>query len=98
MGPLYAYRALHERTEVRPLAPGSAKARFELSNRLDRKIYSGSITIEFAAPSGLAVFFFCNKLADSAGKLTDHWDQEYVRWEGEHLYVTARSNTILEFR
>src|SRR5437870_6630659 len=35
MGPLYAYRVIYERTEVRPLAPGSAKARFELSNRLD---------------------------------------------------------------
>jgi peptidoglycan/xylan/chitin deacetylase (PgdA/CDA1 family) len=98
MGPLYAYRAIHDRTVVRPLSPGAAKVRFELTNRLDPKIYGGSITLEFAAPSGMAVFSNGKKLADRAGQLTDHWDQEYFRREGEHLYVTARSNTILEFR
>src|SRR6266852_7924900 len=98
MGPLYAYRAIPERTEVRPLAPGSVKARFELSNRLDPKIYGGSITLEFAAPSGMAVFSNGKKLTDRPGQVTDRWDQEYIRREGEHLYVTARSNTILEFR
>ena len=51
-----------------------------------------------AARSGLAVFSNGKKLADWAGQPTDHWDQEYFRREGEHLYVTARSNTILEFR
>ncbi len=98
MGPLYAYHTIHESTEVRPLSPGSAKARFELSNHLDRKIYSGSITLEFAAPAGMSILSNGRKLAERAGEMTDHWDQEYFRREGEHLYVTARSNTILEFR
>ena len=30
--------------------------------------------------------------------MTDRWDQEYFRRDGEHLYVTVRSKTILEFR
>jgi hypothetical protein len=45
MGPLYAYRAIHDRTEVRPLPANSAKARFELSSHLDPKIYSGAVTL-----------------------------------------------------
>ena len=30
--------------------------------------------------------------------MTDRWDVEYVRREGERLFVTVRSNTTLEFR
>ena len=98
MGPLYAYRTIHDRTEIRALSSGDAKARFELSNHLDPKIYSGSITAEFVAPAGIAILSGGRKLAERADAIADRWDAEYFRREGGRLYVTARSNTILEFR
>ena len=94
MGPLYAYRVIYERTEVRPLAPGSAKARFELSNRLDPKIYSGSVTLEFAAPSGIVILGIdqnCGGWGNIRG--FPRWNVDATvakdfRW-GERLRVTA---------
>ena len=98
MGPLYAYHAIYEQTEVRTLKPGSAKARFEVSNQLDPKIYNGSITLDFIAPAGITILSHGKKLAEQSGATTDRWDQEYFRREGEHCYVTVRSNTTLEFQ
>jgi hypothetical protein len=34
----------------------------------------------------------------TSAHMTDRWDEEYVRREGERLFVTVRSNTTLEFR
>jgi peptidoglycan/xylan/chitin deacetylase (PgdA/CDA1 family) len=98
MGPLYAYRTIHDKTEVRPLGSGAAKARFQVSNTLDPKIYNGSLTLDFLAPQGTAVFSNGKKLTGQVGAVTDRWDQEYFSRDGEHLYVTVRSNTVLEFR
>jgi peptidoglycan/xylan/chitin deacetylase (PgdA/CDA1 family) len=97
MGPLYAYRTIHGRTEVRPLDAAGAKARFEVTNDLDSKIYSGSITLDFLAPAGTAIPSNGKKLPEWTGA-TDRWDQEYFRRDGEHVYVTVRSNAVLEFR
>jgi len=98
MGPLYAYHTIYEKTEVRMLKPEKAKARFELANQLDPKIYSGSITLDFIAPAETIVLSNGKKLVAQSGPVTDHWDREYFRRDGEHLYVTAGSRTILEFQ
>jgi peptidoglycan/xylan/chitin deacetylase (PgdA/CDA1 family) len=98
MGPVYAFRAIAERTEVRPTSKGNAKARFAVSNTLDRKIYNGSLTLEFAAPPSVTVTSNGKKLAERATGPTDRWDEEFVRREGDRLFVTVRSNTTLELR
>jgi peptidoglycan/xylan/chitin deacetylase (PgdA/CDA1 family) len=97
MGPAYAFRTITQRTEVKPMSNGSAKARFAVSNTLDRKIYSGSLTLEFAAPPSVTVTSNGKKLSERAG-VTDRWNEEFVRREGDRLFVTVRSNTTLEFR
>jgi hypothetical protein len=99
MGPLYAYHTIVENTEVRALSGGGAKARFAVSNNLDRKVYSGSLTLEFSAPAGMTILSDGRKLAERGkDEMTDRWNQEYFRRDGAHLYVTVLSNTTLEFR
>jgi peptidoglycan/xylan/chitin deacetylase (PgdA/CDA1 family) len=97
MGPLYAFRRLSEHTAVRALDSGRARARFEVSNDLDPKIYNGSITLDFVAPADMEVLSGGSKLPALGDALTDRWNAEYVRREGEHLYVTVRPKTMLEF-
>lgn len=98
MGPLYAYRAIFEHTEVRPISTGDAKARFAVVNDLDPRIYNGSITLEFRAPEEVAILSNGERLAERANQMTDRWDREYFRRDSEHLYVTVGPDTILEFR
>jgi hypothetical protein len=98
MGPLYAYRAIFEQTEIRPISSGAAKARFAVVNDLDPRIYNGSVTLEFRAPQDAAIVFNGKPLAERAGQATDRWDSEYFRRDGEHLYITVRPGAILEFR
>jgi hypothetical protein len=93
MGPLYAYRTIAERTQIQELAP----SRFSVVNDLDPVIYDGSITLEFQAPAGMEVFSNGRKL-EPAGDLTDRWNKEYVRRDGERWLVTVRSKTMVEFR
>lgn len=94
MGPLYAYRAIHERTEVK-----QSGAAFTVSNGLDQRIYgSGALTLEFAAPAGIAVLANGKLLPEQPNaQMTDRWDREYIRRDGARLFVTVRSNTRLEF-
>ena len=49
-------RLSSSRRRSRPLNKGRAKARFALSNKLDRKIFNGSLTLAFAAPASVEVF------------------------------------------
>jgi len=98
MGPVYAFKTIVDRTDVRQLSNGGAKARFAVSNTLDRKIYSGSLTLEFTAPPTISVLSGGAKLAERGKTFTDRWNEEYVRREGDRLFVTVRSNTTLEFR
>jgi len=98
MGPVYAFKTIVDRTDVRQLSNGGAKARFAVSNTLDRKIYSGSLTLEFTAPPTISVLSGGAKLAERGKAVTDRWNEEYVRREGDRLFVTVRSNTTLEFR
>jgi Predicted xylanase/chitin deacetylase len=98
MGPLYAYRTLHQQTDVQQIDAGPAKARFRVSNNLDRKVYNGSITLEFRAPAGTTVLSNGKRLSERTKQVTDRWNEEYFRREGETVYVTVRPNTTLEFR
>jgi peptidoglycan/xylan/chitin deacetylase (PgdA/CDA1 family) len=98
MGPLYAYHSLYEKTVVRTLARQGSKDRFQVACPLDPKIFNGSVTLDFLAPNGISVTANGRKLADHGSSLTDRWDREYFRREKEHLYVTVRPNTILEFQ
>jgi peptidoglycan/xylan/chitin deacetylase (PgdA/CDA1 family) len=98
MGPVYAFKTIVDRTDVRQLSNGGAKARFAVSNTLDRKIYSGSLTLEFTAPPTISVLSGGTKLAERGKAVTDRWNEEYVRRDGDRLFVTVRSNTTLEFR
>jgi hypothetical protein len=38
------------------------------------------------------------RLEERGIRPADRWNEEYVRREGEHLYVTVLSNTVIEFR
>jgi peptidoglycan/xylan/chitin deacetylase (PgdA/CDA1 family) len=101
MGPIYAFKTIVEKTNVRNVLPAGAigGARFTVSNDLDPKIYMGSLTLDFTAPASLSVFANGKKLAERGlQQMTDRWNEEYVRREGDHVYVTVRSNTTLEFR
>ncbi len=100
MGPIYAFRTIAEKTTVRSAATTTgAKARFVVSNDLDRRIYSGSLTLDFTAPAPVTVLADGRRLPERpTGRLTDRWNEEYVRRDGDHVFVTVRSNTTLEFR
>jgi hypothetical protein len=99
MGPLYAYKTIHDRTTVRPTGVAERTARFAVTNDLDPKVYNGSITLEFRAPARTTVASNGKALNERTGKeMTDRWADEYFRRDGEHLYVTVHSRTTLEFR
>lgn len=99
MGPLYAYRTLNEKTEVRPLEPKDGAERFVIYNDLDSKIFNNSLTLEFSFPENVALFSHGKPLAAwNQPLLTDRWNSEYFRREGEKVFVTLQPNTILEFR
>jgi peptidoglycan/xylan/chitin deacetylase (PgdA/CDA1 family) len=98
MGPLYAYKTILERTDVRLLSRKKNNTRFAVSNHLDRKIYRGSITLQFSAPPGTVILSNGTALPERNQGLTDRWDREYLRLDGDRLYVTVLSNTTLDFR
>ena len=99
MGPLYAYKTLSDKTEVTSVAaPRGAQAAFRVQTTLDTKIYNGSITLEFQAPPRLTVTSSGRRLAERAAAVTDRWTGEYVRRDGERLFVTVKPNTTVEFR
>ena len=100
MGLIYAFHTMSEKTEVRNVLPTSgAKARFTVMNDLNPKIYLGSLTLDFTAPASIGVFSKGKKLPErTAQQITDRWNEEYVRRDGDHLYVTVKPNTTLEFR
>ncbi len=77
---------------------GTPKPAFPSQNKLDQKIYNGSLTLEFTAPASVTVMSNGRKLSERATAPTDRWNEEFVRREGDRLFVTVRSNTTLEFR
>lgn len=98
MGPLYAFKTIFDKTEVRPLEATAAKARFAVSNTLDRKVYNGSLTLEFEAPGGTEAWVNGKRLSDRPAGPTDRWTGQYVRRDGDHLYVTMLPHGTLELR
>jgi hypothetical protein len=98
MGPLYGFRTIREKTEVRWLDSKDAKARLAVVNNLDAKAYPASITLEFAAPEGTQILAGGKALIERAAGPTDRWDSSYFRRSGQTVLVTVPPNTILEFR
>ena len=98
MGPLYAYRTVAERTEIRQLEPMDGAERFAVYNDLDPEIFNTSITLEFSVPERVSILSHGKALSESKRQLTIHWNSEYVRRQGDSVFVTIRPNTILEFR
>ena len=93
MGPLYAYRTVHQRTAVRP----AGQRKFLVSHDLDRRKYDGSITLEFRSPAGIRVLAAGKPLPERTTEITDRWNQQYFRRDGERVFVTVRPNTTVEF-
>ena len=99
MGLLYAYKTVVDRTTVQTIDAPQGVARFAVFNDLDPKIYLNSITLEFTAPANMAVSLRGKPLRERpSGVMTDRWNEEYYRREGNTLYVTMRPNAILELR
>ncbi|MFN7925977.1 MAG: polysaccharide deacetylase family protein [Bryobacteraceae bacterium] len=92
MGPLYAFRTIRDRTAV--TQSGNS---FTVSNGLDRRIYNGTLTLEFDAPAGTSVLSNGKLLSEQGEAMTDRWDREYIRRDGAKLYATVLSNTKLQF-
>ena len=97
MGPLYAYRTVRERTEIQELEARGGRERFAVYNDLDDKVFTNSVTLEFSMPERLAIVSRGKPLLEWSRQLTDHWDAEYFRREGDRVFLTIRPNTILEF-
>jgi peptidoglycan/xylan/chitin deacetylase (PgdA/CDA1 family) len=98
MGPLYGYRTIREKTDVRWLDSKDAKARLAIYNNLDAKAYPASITLEFATPEGSQILAAGKPVLVRAAGPTNRWDSSYFRRSGEAVLVTIPPNTILEFR
>lgn len=97
MGPLYAYRVLRAQTSVVPLVGRGARARFAVFNRLDPRIYNGSVTLEVHSTAPVRVTAGGTELPERAAAPVGRWDGQYVRRTGDRLWLTIRPNTIVEF-
>jgi peptidoglycan/xylan/chitin deacetylase (PgdA/CDA1 family) len=97
MGPLYAYRIVRERTEVGALEPKGGNERYVVYNDLDEKIFNGVLTLEFSAPEKATPHSHGKPILEWGQEITDRWDKEYFRREGDKVFVTVHPNTILEF-
>lgn len=100
-GPLYAYRTLVEHSAVMRLSSKGQGERFAVAHDLDPEIYSMSVTIKFRVPAEgvVEVRTGGKKLEErTSERLTDRWDEEYVRREGDRLFVTLRPPAVVELR
>ncbi|HKW97302.1 MAG TPA: polysaccharide deacetylase family protein [Bryobacteraceae bacterium] len=98
MGLLYAYHTVREHTKVSALDPQQFKARFVVYNNLDPKVFLNSVTLEFHARSVSEILSNDKPIRERGSGLTDRWNDEYFRREGDSIYVTIQPNTILEFK
>jgi peptidoglycan/xylan/chitin deacetylase (PgdA/CDA1 family) len=97
MGPLYAYQTIRERTDVQELKPARGSARYAVYNDLDDKIFNGVLTLEFSVPGKSIPYSHGTPIPEWHEQLTDRWQNEYFRREGDKVFVTIHPNTILEF-
>jgi hypothetical protein len=93
MGPAYAFRTVRDKTVVKP----AGVAAFTVSNELDPKIYSGTLTLEFDAPAGIQLLSNGRLVPELAPGPADRWDREFLRRDGGKLYATVFSRSQLEF-
>jgi peptidoglycan/xylan/chitin deacetylase (PgdA/CDA1 family) len=95
-GLLYAYKAVLAQTEARRLG----RNKFSVYNLLKKNMYPVALTLEFTAPSNAPVQVLANDkpLPERKSGLTDRWDAEYFRREGNTLYVTIRPDVVLDFK
>jgi len=100
LGPLYTYRTVVEKTEVKPLEPRGSKGRFAVYNHLDPKVFTNCITLQFSVPETPRLKVIANgrPLEERQGGISDRWDHEYFRRAGQSVLVTIRPGTIVEFR
>jgi len=98
LGPLYAYRALSEKTSVQTLIAKDAVARFAVCNQFDPKVYNGSITLKFRTDTAPRVFAGRKELSERPAGSSSRWDEEYFQRTNGQFLVTVRPNTVLEFR
>lgn len=98
VGPLYAYRTLSGQTQVQALKAAESHARFAVFNRLDSKIYNGSITLRFRINRASRVMVGGKELSECSPGPVNGWDGQYLRRAGNELLVTIRPNAIVEFR
>ncbi len=94
MGPLYAYQRVTQHTQVRRLGPD----RFAAACDLDPKVFFVSVTLEFRAPEGWRPEADGRALPERRAGLTDRWNEQYFRRDGEKLYVTVRPSTVVVVR
>lgn len=98
MGPLYAYHTVHQNTTVQALDPRDAKGRFAVSHNLDPEIFQTSLTLQFSVPAFSEIRSGDKLVSERASGLTDRWNEEYYRREGDTVYLTIHPNTVVEFR
>lgn len=100
LGPLYAYQAVRERTVVTMLGARDGWERFAVHNDLDPAIYDNAVTLHFVVPAAqqVAIRVGGQALAPKAAPLTDRWNTEYYRRDGDATLVTVRTNQIVELR
>jgi peptidoglycan/xylan/chitin deacetylase (PgdA/CDA1 family) len=100
LGPLYAYQLVRESTVVSPIGAKDGWERFAIHNNLDPAIYDNSVTLEFSilAARKVSVRAGDKAVAEKSAKLTDRWNAEYFRRDGDLTFVTIRPNSILELR
>lgn len=100
LGPLYAYQIVRENTIVTPLDPKDGWERFAVHNTLDPGVYDNALTLNFVIPaaSRLEVRVAGRPLPEKTAKLTDRWNTEYHRRDGNSTLVTVRPNQIVELK
>jgi hypothetical protein len=99
-GPLYAYQIVRERTVVTPLGAADGWERFAVHNDLDPSVYDNAVTLQFAlaASHDVAIRLGGRPLGPKTARLTDRWNTEYYRRDGDTALVTVRPNQIVELR
>lgn len=94
LGPLYAYPELRDKTEVKRLNG----RRYAVTANVDRKVYDGSVTLEFDAGRAKGVLIDGKPAPERTSGLTDHWRGAYFRRDGGRVFVTLAPGSTVEFR
>lgn len=99
-GPLYAYQIVRERTVVTPVGTSDGWARFAVHHDLDPAIYDNAVTLHFviAEAHGVEVHAGDTPIAVKNSPMTDRWNTQYYRRDGDATLVTVRPNQIVGLR